>query len=260
MGPLGHGDLDLAAAAFPQPVLNQGLLGQGMLDEQLGGNFHRIHLAVVLFNHPLQNDTVVDGLAIKNHGIGGIAKAADQFSGAHLKQLHRCHPLIRNQGNHVAADGAIAKAHFLTGCEGVKPLQLIPNPGRRFKIQALCIGLHLLVQQVEQFVIASLEHHRHLPQGLVVVARTDLLLTDPWAAADVEVQAGAIPIKRLGPLPQREDPFHQGQGAPQEAHIHVGAVKTIEGATKAPLAGNKDSRIVFAPGNAKIGVFFVVFK
>ena len=169
LGPLGHGDLDLAAPAFPQPVLNQGLLGQGMLDEQLGGDFHRIHLAVVLFNHPLKNEAVVGGLVIRNHGIGGIAEAADQFSGTHLKELHRCYTLICNQGNHVAANGAIAKAHLLTGGEGIKPLQLIPNPGRRFKIQALRIGLHLFVQQVEQLVIASLEHHRHLPKGLVVV-------------------------------------------------------------------------------------------
>ena len=169
LGPLGHGDLDLTAPAFPQPVLNQGLLGQGMLDEQLGGNFHRIHLAVVLFNHPLKNETVVGGLVIRNHGIGGIAEAADQLSGAHLKELHRCYALICNQGNHVAADGAIAKAHLLTGGERIKALQLIANSGRRFKIQPLCIGLHLIVQQLEQLVIAALKHHGHLPQGLVVV-------------------------------------------------------------------------------------------
>ena len=214
----------------------------------------------MLFNHPLQNETVVGGLVIRNHGIGGIAEAADKLSGAHLKKLHRCYALICNQGNHVAADGAIAKAHLLTGGEGIEPLQLIANPGSRFKIQALGIGLHLFVQQLEQLVIAALEHHGHLPQGLVVILGADLLLTDPWAAADVEVQAGAIPIEGLGPLPEREDPFHQGQGAPQEAHIHVGAVKTIEWATKAPLAGNKDSRIGLAPSNAKVGVFFVVFE
>jgi hypothetical protein len=34
---LGHRQLHLAAAQFPQPLLDQGLLGQGMLHQQLGG-------------------------------------------------------------------------------------------------------------------------------------------------------------------------------------------------------------------------------
>ena len=54
---LGHGQAHLAAAALREPVLDQLLLGQGVLEQQLGRNLHRIHLAVVLFDHPLQDQT-----------------------------------------------------------------------------------------------------------------------------------------------------------------------------------------------------------
>ena len=42
-------------APFREPLLDQSLLGQGMLQQQFRGDFHRLHLAVVLLHNPLQD-------------------------------------------------------------------------------------------------------------------------------------------------------------------------------------------------------------
>ena len=65
-----------------------------MLQQQLGGNLHRLHLAVVLLHHPLQDAAGLQGLAIGAYGISGEAKPPHQLAGPHLEQLHRRHPLI----------------------------------------------------------------------------------------------------------------------------------------------------------------------
>ena len=48
-------DLHPTLSLFREPVLHQFLLGQSVLHQQLGGHLDGIHLAVVLFDHPLQD-------------------------------------------------------------------------------------------------------------------------------------------------------------------------------------------------------------
>ena len=65
-----------------------------MLQQQLGGNLHRLHLAVVLLHHPLQDAAGLQGLAIGADRISGEAEPPHQLAGPHLEKLHRRHPLI----------------------------------------------------------------------------------------------------------------------------------------------------------------------
>ena len=88
----------------------------------------------------------------------------------------------------------------------------------------------------------------------------DLFLAHPRAAADVVVEASALPVERLGSLAQGEHPLHQGEGAAQQTHIHVGPVKAIQGRAKPPPPGDEDARVGLAPGDAEIGIFLVVFE
>ena len=103
----------------------------------------------------------------------------------------------------------------MIGCERVDPLQLIAYPSGTFEIEALGVALHLLLQQLQQLLVTPLEHHRHLTQRVVVVVRADLFLAHTGAAANVEVQTGAVFMQRLRALTQWKDPFHQPQGAAQ---------------------------------------------
>ena len=50
-------DLHPTLALFREPILHQFLLGQSVLHQQLGGHLNGIHLAVVLFDHPLQDQS-----------------------------------------------------------------------------------------------------------------------------------------------------------------------------------------------------------
>ena len=50
-------DLHLAFPLLRQPVLKKLLLRKSVLHQQLRRHFNRIDLGVVLFNHPLQNQT-----------------------------------------------------------------------------------------------------------------------------------------------------------------------------------------------------------
>ena len=52
---LGHGQLHLSAPPLLQPFADQLLLGQSVLQQQLRRDLHRLHLAVVLLHHPLQD-------------------------------------------------------------------------------------------------------------------------------------------------------------------------------------------------------------
>ena len=70
-----------------------------MLHQQFRWNFHRIHLAVVLFNHPLKNQA-----RFLTRGIGHVSQSADKLAGSHLKQLNSREPLIRSHGNHIPTD------------------------------------------------------------------------------------------------------------------------------------------------------------
>ena len=88
----------------------------------------------------------------------------------------------------------------------------------------------------------------------------DLLLANAGAAADVVVEASAVAVEGLGPLAQRKHPLHQGQGAAQQAHIHIGPVEAIEGRTEAAAARDEDARIGLAPGDAEVGVFLVILQ
>ena len=220
--PLGHRQPHPAPPQFAQPLLQEVLLGDGVLQQQFRRNFHPLHLGIVLLNHRLQN------AARLGESLSGEPQAPHQFAGSHLEHLHSRHPLIAGQGDHITADGAVTEAHFLVRREGTDPLQLVPHPCGTLVIQPFGVALHLLLQQLQQFLVAALKHHRHLPQGVVVVLRADLLLTDARTTADVEVEAGAIAVEGLGTLPQGEHPFHQSEGAPQQPHIHVGAVKAIQ--------------------------------
>ena len=116
------------------------------------------------------------------------------------------------------------------------------------------------MKQLQQLVIAALKHHRHLPEAAVIVIGADLLLADAWTTADVVIETGAVSVKGLGALPQREYPLHQGQGAAQQAHIHVGTIKAVQGLTETPLPGDKNTRIGLTPGNAEIGIFFIILE
>ena len=55
LSPLGNSEAHLATAQFREPVLDELLLWQGLLEQQLGGNLDPLHLAVVLFDHRLQD-------------------------------------------------------------------------------------------------------------------------------------------------------------------------------------------------------------
>ena len=101
---LGHRQLHLAATPLPQPLLNQGLLGQGVLQKQFGRYFHWLHLAVVLFDHPLQDAAPIRQFAAVSSGISGISKTAYQPTRPHLEQLDGRQPVIGRQGHHVMAD------------------------------------------------------------------------------------------------------------------------------------------------------------
>ena len=137
---------------------------------------------------------------------------------------------------------------------------MVAHPGGGLEIEPFGVPLHLAGEQGQQFVIAPLEHHRHLAEDLLIVVAADLFLADPRATADVEVQAGAVAVERLGPLAQGEHPLNHGQGAAQLAHIHVGAVEAVVGFAETPLAGDENARVAFAPGDADIGIFFIVFQ
>ncbi len=116
---LGHRQLHLAATPLPQPLLDQGLLGQRVLQKQFGRYFNWLHLAVMLFNHPLQDAAPIRQLAAVNSGIGGITKTAHQPPGPHLEQLDRRQPVIGGKGHHVMADRTVSQAHLLVGGEGI---------------------------------------------------------------------------------------------------------------------------------------------
>ena len=165
----------------------------------------------MLLDHGLEDAAQLGPLLGRRQadGVGGEAEPTHELAGSHLKQLHSGHPLIRRQGEHITADGAVAEAHLLIGGEGVDALQLIAHAGGTLEIKPLGVALHLPMEQLEQFLIAPLEHHRHLAQGVVIGLGADLLLTDARAAADVVVQTGAVLVQRLGPLPQGEHPLHQ---------------------------------------------------
>ena len=194
------------------------------------------------------------------HRIGGEAQPAHQFAGPHLEQLHGRHAAVGGQGQDIAGDGAIPQAHLLLGAEALEALQLVAHPGGGLEIEPLGVPLHLAGEQGQQFVIAPLEHHRHLAQDLLIVVAADLLLAHAGAAADVEVQAGAVAVERLGPLAQGEHPLDHGQGAAQLAHIHVGAIEAIVGFAETPLAGDKNARVAFTPSDAHIGIFFIILQ
>ena len=229
LGTLRHRQLHLATPQLREPLLDQALLGQRHLQQQLRRDLHRLDLAVVLLNHGLKNAAegrctlrfrrqLTAGTFLcgwHTDRIGGEAEPPNELAGTHLEQLHRCHPFIRREGQHVAAHRAIADAHLLIGCERVDPLQLIAYPSGTFEIEALGVALHLLLQQLQQLLVTPLEHHRHLTQRVVIVVRADLFLAHTGAAADVEVQTGAVFMQRLRALTQWKDPFHQPQGAAQ---------------------------------------------
>jgi len=94
----------------------------------------------------------------------------------------------------------------------------------------------------------------------VVILRTDALLAHPGATADGVIQARAIAIEGLGPLTKGKHPFHQRQGAPQQAHIHVRTIKTIVGAAETSPAGDEDAGVSLTPGDAEIGILFIIFQ
>jgi len=64
------------APPLAQPVFDQLLAGQLVLHQHLGRDFNRLHLAVVLFKHPLQ-DLAGGGDA----GVGGVPQPAHQLAG-----------------------------------------------------------------------------------------------------------------------------------------------------------------------------------
>ena len=65
----------------------------------------------MLLQHPLQDRPGGGGL-----GIGGVPQATHQLAGSHLKQLHRRHPLIGSQGNHIPGYISIGESDFLISC------------------------------------------------------------------------------------------------------------------------------------------------
>ena len=189
-----------------------------------------------------------------------IPQATHKLSSTHLEQLHRSQTIISGHGNHITTDRGIRQAHLLIGRELVEPLQLISDLGGSLKIQPFCIAIHLRMEQRLQFITAPLKHHRHLAQGAVVIIRGDFFLTYAWTTSDAVIQAGSVGMQRAGTLPQRKDPLHKEESSPEQSHIHVRAVKTIEGATEAAPTRNKNAWISFAPGDAEIGIFLVIFK
>ena len=161
---LGTVNLHFPFPLLRQPVLQKLLLREGVLHEQLGRHLDRIHLGIVLFNHPLQDQPRLQGGCI-----GGVTQAPHQFSGPHLEQLDRGQAFVTGEGQHIPADAGVGKTHLLVSGQLIQPLQLIPNPGGRFEVQALGVAVHLLIQQTLQFIAAPLKHHGHLAQGAVVV-------------------------------------------------------------------------------------------
>ena len=92
-------NLNLSFTLLREPFLKQHLLSQRMLNKQLGWNFYSIHLAVVLFN-----DTLQDQSRRQTRGIGCVAEPPNKFAGAHLKQLNCSEPFIAGQGKNITAD------------------------------------------------------------------------------------------------------------------------------------------------------------
>ena len=131
-GPLRHRQVHAAAALLAEPGFNQRLLGQWVMEQNFGRNLHRLHLAVVLLHHPLQDQAPVTFGHTRS--IGGVAQPAHQLACAHLEQLHGGHPVIGGQGDHIATHRAIAQAHLLIGCKTIQALQLIANQGSGFKV------------------------------------------------------------------------------------------------------------------------------
>ena len=95
---LGAVNMNLAFPLFREPLLQEILLRQRMLHQQFRRNLHCIHLAVVLFDHPLQ-----DQARFHAAGIGGIAEPTHQFSGAHLKQLNGSQAFVAGQRQNITA-------------------------------------------------------------------------------------------------------------------------------------------------------------
>ena len=140
---MGHLQHHLAAAAVTQPSLKKFLLWQWVLQQHFCWQLHRIELAVVLFQDPLQ-----DGTWLSSLGISRETQTADQLARSDLKELHSGNTIIGGQGNHIAADPGVRQSHLLIGCEEFQSLQLITHPSSSFKIKPLGIAHHLLLKQV----------------------------------------------------------------------------------------------------------------
>ena len=87
--PLRHLQDHLAAAAITQPCLQQFLLWQWVLQQHFSWQLHRIQLAVVLLQNPLQDRAWLSGLRI-----GGEAQSTHQLARSDLEQLHRSNTLV----------------------------------------------------------------------------------------------------------------------------------------------------------------------
>ena len=156
-------DVHLALPLFREPVLQQILLGQGVLHKKFWRNLHGIHLAVMLLDHPLQNHS-----RLHPTGISGITESPDQLAGPHLKQLHSCKAIVTGQSQHIPAHGRVRQAHLLVCRQLIQTLQLVTHASSGFKIEALGVAFHLLLKQGLELVAAALKHHRHLAQNAVV--------------------------------------------------------------------------------------------
>ena len=253
--PLRHLQIHLAAAPIPQPSLEKFLLWQGVLQQHLRRQFHWIQLAVVLLKDPLQDGAWLGCLRIR-----GEAQTTHQLSGPDLKELHSGDPVIGGQSNHITADPSIGERHFLISREQLQALELVAHPGSGFKVEPFGVAHHLLLEQVLQFLIAALKHHRHLAQDLLVIGRADFFLTHTGATTDVVVQAGAVFMQRLRPLAQRKHPFHHREGSPQQANVNIGAVKAIQRTAKTAPPGDENARVILTPGDAEVGIFLVILQ
>jgi len=252
---LRHLQIHLAAAPIPQPRLKKFLLRQGVLQQHLRWQFHWIELAVVLLENPLQ-----DGAWLGCLCIGGEAQTTHQLSGPDLKELHSGDPIIGGQSNHITADPSIGERHFLISREQLQALELVPHPGSGFKVEPFGVAHHLLLEQILQFLIAALKHHRHLAQDLLVIGRADFFLTHTRATTDVVVQASAVFMQGLRPLAQRKHPFHHREGSPQQANVNIGAVKAIQRTAKTAPPSDENARIILTPGDAEVGIFLVILQ
>ena len=144
--------------------------------------------------------------------------------------------------------------------EQLQALELVPHPGSGFKVKPLGVAHHLLLEQVLQFLIAALKHHRHLAQDLLVIGRADFFLTHTGATTDVVVQASAVFMQGLRALAQRKHPFHHREGSPQQANVNIRAVKAIQRTAKTAPPSDENARIILTPGDAEVGIFLVILQ